>query len=139
MNYENISDGKMSTIVNDMLQDLTDRDTIRNQFYSGRDWQRTRSIVKARDHNIDVWEFIKSGQIVQYTGDKELVVHHIEPLFENWEARMDFNNLVTLSVRSHIEVERLYNLSAKTKTKTQALLTKAVHELHYLIGEDEVA
>lgn len=80
-------------------------------FRSTYQWTRTSKRIRERDnylcqaclHNLD-------GQGVRYT-NSDLEVHHIEALENNYDLRMDDDNLITLC-RSHHEKAEQGGLNA---------------------------
>ena len=65
-------------------------------FRSTAQWQRRRDSVRARDGNL-CRACLAAGRLT-YSG---LSVHHIEPLEEAWDLRLDEGNLITLCGYHH--------------------------------------
>ena len=73
-----------------------------DRFRSSAAWQRKREQVKQRDKYLcrlclDEGESL-NGNSYNYTS---LSVHHIEPLCEDWERRLEEDNLITLCPWHH--------------------------------------
>lgn len=86
-------------------------------FYSSKEWARYRATVISQCYCIDIIEYYRTGKIVQgYT------VHHIIPLEDDYERRLDINNLIYLTQSNHISVHKEYKKSAKDKRIMQELL-----------------
>ena len=72
-----------------------------NSFRNTSTWRRTREWVKIRDSYLCQACLHKlQGTITQYN-DKDLEVHHIVPLSQSYDLRMDYDNLITLCVAHH--------------------------------------
>ncbi len=64
--------------------------------------------------------------LYSYYVDKEVkycnVMHHIIELKEDWDKRLDIDNLIPLSDKVHKIVHRAYDRSTKDKKQIQELL-----------------
>lgn len=69
-------------------------------FRSTKAWQRKRACIRERDLHLCRWCLTKGR--LSYT---DLSVHHIEPLQEAWELRLEENNLITLCSGCHEQAE----------------------------------
>ncbi len=85
-----------------------------NAFRSTKAWQRKRAWIRARDMNLCRW-CLHEGKI-EYNN---LSVHHIEPLEEAWEERLEDENLITLCSNCHELAE-----AGKIPRKTLHEMTK---------------
>lgn len=65
-------------------------------FRSSRPWQRKRDDIRGRDRNFCRW-CLAQGTL----NCADLSVHHIEPLEQAWEMRLEDDNLITLCGRCH--------------------------------------
>lgn len=65
------------------------------QFYSSKQWQEMRSYILARDNYL-CQDCLKEHKI---TAARD--VHHIEFLLNNWDKRLDDNNLIALCRECH--------------------------------------
>lgn len=72
------------------------------------------------DEGMDVYLFMTEGKLVPAD-----TVHHIIPLQDDWQKRMDINNLMSLSHETHSMIEQMYK---KEKTGTQKKLQKMLSE-----------
>lgn len=86
-------------------------------FYISGDWRRTREAVIGMYDGIDIYAYYIEQRIC--TAD---MVHHIIPVSDDWERRLDISNLIPLSNYSHGVIEALYNKDERTKKATQELL-----------------
>lgn len=66
------------------------------RFRSSKAWQKKREEIKQRDKLL-CQNCLKDGK---YTFQK-LEVHHIRPISENWEKRLENGNLITLCSACH--------------------------------------
>jgi hypothetical protein len=83
--------------------DRNRRDEKSRSFYHSKEWERKRAHVLGLDEGLDVYLYMKSGEAVPAD-----TVHHIEPLRDCWEKRLDDDNLVSLSHGTHAEIEQMY-------------------------------
>lgn len=71
-------------------------------FRSSAAWKRKREQIKQRDLYLCRMCLAQSeGLSRNKINVDNLSVHHIEPLHENWERRLDDENLITLCPRHH--------------------------------------
>ena len=56
---------------------------------------------------------------IQHRIETADMVHHIEPLTEAWDRRLDPLNLIPLSNQNHGVIEALYKKDDATKKRTQ--------------------
>lgn len=75
-------------------------------FRSGHAWQKKRAQVKERDGYFCRVCLTRSAEDRGRYVTKELEVHHIVPLREDWERRLDDANLITLCRDCHERAER---------------------------------
>ena len=68
-----------------------------------KEWEMGRSTALDIDGGIDVYLYMTEGVIV--TAD---TVHHIIPLKDDWEKRIDIDNMMSLSSNTHSVIEQMY-------------------------------
>lgn len=90
------------------------RDLQYHEFYRSDEWERTRAYVLARHRGLCVYSYVMDNKIVPAK-----TVHHIVPLRESWESRLDVNNLIPLSALVHGQIEVRYKYD---KANTQKML-----------------
>ena len=75
------------------------------KFRNSAVWQSKRESIKRRDLYLCL--ICRSGKYgeVRYNS-KDLQVHHIDPLEEAWERRLDDDNLITACPKHHKMAER---------------------------------
>lgn len=79
---------------------------------------RIRSAAMEADGGIDVYLFMTEGKLVPAD-----TVHHIVPLQDDWQKRMDINNLMSLSHGTHSMIEQMYKKDKPgTAKKLQEML-----------------
>lgn len=55
------------------------------------------------DEGMDVYLYMTEGKVVAAD-----TVHHITPLADDWQSRLDKDNLMSLSHETHSTIERRY-------------------------------
>ena len=93
------------------------KDKQEQNFYSGRDWIRLRDMIRCKHNGMCVICYMKDKQITQQN-----VVHHIVELKENFDLRLDEENLICLCNNHHNQIHKLYDRDDETKAKTQQWL-----------------
>lgn len=83
--------------------DSTKRDKKRKAFYDSKEWVAVRSAALAIDDNLDVFMFMTQGVLLRAD-----TVHHIIPLKDDWNRRMDLSNLMSLNHDTHSMIEAAY-------------------------------
>lgn len=96
------------------------RDKKSDAFYHSDEWKLTRIKVLDLDKAIDVYIYMKSGDVVLADA-----VHHIDPLKDNWSRRCDVENLISLSTETHSMIEKMYE---NDKDSTMKMLFSMVFE-----------
>lgn len=60
-----------------------------------------------------------------YNGNENVeaeTYHHIITIKDNWEMRLDQENIIGLTQQNHMKIHELYNKNLKSKEKLQNLL-----------------
>ena len=92
------------------------RGTQSDKFHSSFRWTETAKAIKNRDHYLcQACLYNLDGQGIRYTTDT-LEVHHIISLLEDWDMRVDWDNLITLC-RVHHEMAEAGKLDRQRLTK----------------------
>lgn len=86
------------------------RDKRLKEFRASSQWKAMRKRILERDGNTDQYVLYTTGEL-----RPGFSVHHIIPLSERWDLRLDERNLITLSDNTHSSIEYRY----KTKFKEQ--------------------
>lgn len=72
-----------------------ERDSKSTKFYNSREWDIARSVAIARDHGL-CQDCLKKDKIKAFN-----TVHHIIPIKEDWDKRLDINNLICVCESHH--------------------------------------
>ncbi|MGL5152801.1 MAG: hypothetical protein ACRC7N_19770 [Clostridium sp.] len=97
---------------------LKDKFQVKAQkFYKSPEWERIKEAIKASVYHIDIFEYYLTGKIVE--GEN---VHHIIEIDEDWNSRLDINNLIYLTHKNHMRIHSKYNKSKKDREKVQKIL-----------------
>ncbi len=75
------------------------------RFRNSAVWQRKRKQIKERDKHCCQFCLIKPAPGQRRYNTHNLSVHHIEPMQESWEQRLDDSNLITLCSYHHEQAE----------------------------------
>jgi len=86
-------------------------------FYNSNDWKRIRDAVISSCNGIDLIEYYRTGKVVQ--GER---VHHIVELDEDWNCRLDINNLIYLTEQNPSRVHVEYDKGDREKKQMQQIL-----------------
>lgn len=70
--------------------------TREKKFYSSGSWEKIKDSVKRRFNGIDIYSYY-----VLLKTEYGQTVHHIEPIKNNWERRLDVDNLIYLTESNH--------------------------------------
>ncbi|WIV10534.1 HNH endonuclease signature motif containing protein [Proteiniborus sp. MB09-C3] len=95
-------------------------DVDEQKFYNSKPWKVTRQVVISRDNGLCLLCLYRKLIRSYYT------VHHIEELKENWDKRLDFENLICLCESCHQYVHDVYNKSEESKREMQELLRRLI-------------
>lgn len=88
------------------------------KLYSSKEWIGLRNYIRGYYNGLDIWAYYEKNQIIQGN-----TVHHIIEIKDNWDERLNSNNLILLSDSSHKEIHRLY---LKNKIETQKKLFELI-------------
>lgn len=87
------------------------------EFYHCKEWETTRDYINTKYNGICLYSYLVLHEVV-YVG----TVHHIEELKDNWDRRLDVNNLIPLCLEIHNMIHAEYNKSEASKKKMQNIL-----------------
>lgn len=101
--------------------DRNRRNKGRNSFYHSREWKTTRDESIRKHIGIDIYLYYTEGKIVPAE-----MVHHIEPIEEIWDLRLDIENMIPLSNRIHSQMHKLMREGKEREVKEmlKGFLTK---------------
>lgn len=92
------------------------------RFYTSKEWIEKRSEVVSRDKGLCLLCFYNN--IIEGQG----AVHHIDEIKDNWDLRLDEDNLICLCAKCHRNVHKEYKKNLKNKIKTQRMLKGLVEK-----------
>lgn len=114
------SSGQMSR---HMEYNMYRRDKKAAAFYVSGNWRKMRDYMLKMYDGLDLYAYYVQHRIV--TAD---MVHHIVELEEDWNRRLDPENLFPLSNGNHGVISALYKKDEATKKQTQQLLEKIIRD-----------
>lgn len=88
-------------------------------FYHSKAWSNLSKLVRDRFNGLDLYQLKVNGVMVE---SKQ--VHHIIPINENPDLKFSLENLIPLSIETHMYIEKLYKTSKRKKI--QKLLLELV-------------
>ena len=95
------------------------RDKKSDAFYHSKEWKIVRADVIRFCNEIDLYSYYVLKKI-----EKAQIVHHIEPLKEQWAKRLDKLNLIPLTESNHQIIHN--NMKNGKREETIKLLQKLV-------------
>lgn len=105
------------------------RDKTSADFYDSTDWKKMRKRVMQIYDGMDLYLYETTGEVVAAE-----TVHHIEPLKDNWDKRLDVMNLIPVSASTHNQIHKLYETKQReTENKLRAIVTDALIEKKLLM------
>jgi len=87
------------------------------EFYHSGEWTVTREVILNKFNQIDIYAYYVKNEIVQAN-----TVHHIVELNDDWNKRLNIDNLIPVTDTSHNEIHEAYKKSKESKVKMQRLL-----------------
>lgn len=101
----------------------------RMQFYKTKEWTSLRLRVLSNCNGIDVYQLIMNDEVVHGK-----LIHHIETIKDNDKRKLDINNLICVSDKTHDYIHRIYDKSEKDKAEMQQLLFWCLNEYRRKYG-----
>ena len=71
-------------------------DSKEKKFYSSGEWEKIKDKAKDRFNGMDIYSLYVLNKV-----EYGQTVHHIEPIKENWNRRLDLENLIYLTESNH--------------------------------------
>jgi len=96
------------------------KDDMYHAFYQTKEWKKTRDAVLKKYNYIDLYEIHINKKIVTAN-----TVHHIIEVREDYDKRLNIDNLFPCSARTHNKIEKMYR---RNKEEMQALLRKLLQK-----------
>ena len=85
--------------------------------YKSAIWYSVKESVISSCFGIDIYKFYTENLI-----ETVELVHHIIEVKEDWNKRLDTDNLIALTEESHSKIHHIYNQSKEAKKECQAML-----------------
>lgn len=82
-------------------------------FYNSKEWKELRDYIMHRQFGLDILEWSK-GNIV-----KAETYHHIIEVKDDWELRLNEDNIIGLSYQNHRNIHMIMNNGDKEKVQEQ--------------------
>ena len=102
---------------------LNNRNNKEQCFYASLSWRRLREYVLGQCKGICVYCLMEHNR---FTEGKD--VHHIVTLKEDWERRLDSDNLICLCRECHLNIHHVYTQGEGARIKLQEKLQKFMKE-----------
>ena len=88
------------------------------KFYNSKQWKKMSEYIKTKYNGICLMCFINYG-LFKFAD----MVHHIEPIRDNWERRLDENNLIPLCNQCHNNIDHK-NYTDNDKERLRLLINE---------------
>lgn len=92
-------------------------DKLRQEFYCSKEWLKLRDAVIAECFGLDIVLWYKDRTI-----EPGYTVHHIIELSDDWNSRLDINNLIYVTGKTHQVIHAEYDKGERQKKAMQQLL-----------------
>lgn len=96
---------------------MKNRDNKEQAFYSSLSWRQLRKYVLSKCKGICVYCLLEKNE---FNEGKD--IHHIETLKDNWDKRLDADNLVCLCRECHLYTHDIYSRDETAKKNLQEKL-----------------
>lgn len=97
--------------------DREHRDREKAEFYSSWAWKSVARAARARAGYADEYLLAKEGRL-----GKGGIIHHIQPIDERPERRLDMGNLICVSYATHEYIHQEYAAGKERKKEMQRIL-----------------
>lgn len=95
-------------------------------FYISKEWETIKTATADRYSGLCLWFYFKRNEIKPYDE-----VHHIIPIRDCWEKRLDPDNLIPLSHAAHMLVEAEYRKGGKINMQAELFGLKKRYEQEF--------
>lgn len=99
----------------------TDRPIGITKFYKSNKWRELSECVRDYYMNIDLYVYHTEHRVIPAD-----MVHHIEPVKDNFDKRFEFNNLIPLSSSTHNMIEHVYSRGGEETLLIKGVLNKII-------------
>lgn len=102
------------------------RDKKEQSFYNSKQWKKLREFISVKYKGLCLWSYYIDESIILADA-----YHHIVPIKDDWNKRLDIYNIIPLSNRSHNMIHDMYK---KDKEDTQRLLVNLIWKWNKIGG-----
>ena len=92
-------------------------------FYNSEVWKNFRKSIISSFYGLDIIELYRTGKVVM-----GVRVHHIIPLEDDWNSRLDISNMIYFTEKNHRTVHAVYDKGKMEKKAMQRLLFELVKQ-----------
>lgn len=92
-------------------------------FYNSETWKIFRKSIISSFYGLDIIELYRTGRAV--IGER---VHHIIPLEDNWNRRLDISNVIYITEKNHRTIHATYDKGEQDKKAMQRLLFELIKQ-----------
>lgn len=85
-------------------------------FYKSREWKVLRERLDVIYKGLCLYSYYIDDRIISRD-----VYHHIVPVKDNWDKRLDIDNIIPVTFKVHQKIHRLYESGQKEETQQQLL------------------
>ena len=104
--------------------DRFNRNTEAKEFYHSKEWIKLTAMSKNKCNGLDLFELYENNKII-----KGELSHHIIPVEDDSTKKLDVNNLIYVSQRTHNYIHKVYSSSLEEKRKLQKKLFNYLEKL----------
>ena len=97
-----------------------------HDFYISGEWKAAQKATSDKYSGICLFTYYKRNEIVPFDE-----VHHIIPLRDNWDLRLEPGNLIPLSHTVHMFIEAEYRKGRKATTQAELFELKIRYEREF--------
>ena len=98
----------------DFKKRMTEEDKKYDSFYKTMEWILQREVVMRKYVGLDIYDYFINNKTTYAD-----MVHHIVEVKEDWDKRLDIDNLIPLSEKNHRKVTKIYKTKGKEKLMQQ--------------------
>jgi hypothetical protein len=102
------------------------RDKREQAFYNSKQWIMLRDFIAVKYKGLCLWSYFMEDSIAAADA-----YHHIIPVKDDWNDRLDIYNIIPLSNRAHNMIHEMYK---KDKEGTQKILKDLIFKWNELEG-----
>lgn len=103
------------------------RDKKLHDFYNSSEWLHLKQSLINKYHGLCVYSYIVEHKVI-----KANEYHHIEPIREAWDKRLDADNIIPLSATVHHGV--VAQMYKEDKVKAQSYLRELLRQWDKVMG-----